>query len=101
MEICSILVINVISRQDIKTLLKYIRDSVHGNVRYSCNRCDFKATWKQSLKEHIDTVHEKVQYSCNQCDYKVTTKKYLKRHIGTVYKDFSIVAISVQHRKDV
>ena len=52
-------------------------DSDHGNVRYSCNQCDFKAKWKQSFKEHIDSVRENVQYSCNQCDCKVITKIYM------------------------
>jgi len=61
-------------------------DSVHGNVRYSCNQCDFKATWKQSLKEHIDSVQENVQCSCNQCDCKLTTKN-ISKDIDTVHKD--------------
>ena len=74
-------------------------DSDHGNVRYSCNQCDFKAKWKQSFKEHIDSVRENVQYSCNQCDCKVTTKIYLKRHIDTVHKDlqYSWSLVHVSH----
>ena len=54
---------------------------------YSCDQCDYKTTWKGSLKRHIDAIHGDVRYTCNQCDYKATQKGNLKRHIDSVHGD--------------
>ena len=54
--------------------------SVHENVKYPCNQCDFKATLKSSLKRHQTSVHENIKYPCNQCEYKATQQSSLKAH---------------------
>ena len=36
-------------------------DSVHGDVRYPCDQCDYKTTQKGTLKRHIDAVHGDVR----------------------------------------
>ena len=40
--------------------LKIHRESVHGNVRYSCGRCEYKAKLKDYLKRHIESIYENV-----------------------------------------
>ena len=62
-------------------------ESVHEEVRYSCDQCDYKAANKRTLKRHIDSVHRDVRYSCDQCDYKATQKGTLDRHIDSVHGD--------------
>ena len=42
MEMCSTLVIIVITRQHGKEILHI--QSVHGKVRYSCDQCEYKGT---------------------------------------------------------
>ena len=42
--------------------------SKHEGVRYSCNKCECKATQRGSLKIHIEAKHEEPHYSCDQCD---------------------------------
>ena len=59
----------------------------HEDVRYSCDQCDFKSKWTQSLKRHLDSVHGDVRYTCEQCDYKATQTHSLKRHIVSVHGD--------------
>ena len=34
-----------------------------------------------SLKRHKESIHEGVRYSCDKCDYKATILNNLKRHI--------------------
>ena len=53
----------------------------HLGLRYSCDKCDYKAKRKDSLKIHVQVKHEGVCYSCEQCDYKTTWKVHLKRHV--------------------
>ena len=33
-----------------------------------CNKCDYRATHKGSLKIHIQSQHEKIKYNCPDCD---------------------------------
>ena len=70
-----------------KGYLKKHISSKHEGVRYSCDQCNYKAKWKCNLKTHIDSVHGDVRYTCNQCDYKATRKVNLKRHIDSVHGD--------------
>ena len=32
-----------------------------------CDQCDYKATRKYCLHQHIVSAHERVVYSCDQC----------------------------------
>ena len=90
------------------------KDSVHGDVRYTCDQCDYKAarkgqktyrlcswrcevhlwsvwlqsnTERRSQKTYIDSVHRDVRYTCNQCDYKAKQKVNFNRHIDSVHGD--------------
>ena len=56
-------------------------NSVHGGLRYNCDKT------KYNLKRHIDSVHGDKQYSCEQCDYKTKRKDNLKTHIDSVNGD--------------
>ena len=70
-----------------KVCLKRHINCVHGNVRYACEQCNYKATQTHSLKRHIVTVHEGVWHSCGQCDYKTKWNNNLKIHIDSVRGD--------------
>ena len=67
-------------------LKKHI-DSVHGDVWYSCDQCDYKTKWKGNLKAHKDSLHGDVWHSCDQCDYKTKWKGNLKAHLDSVHGD--------------
>ena len=43
--------------------------SVHENIKYLCNQCEYKATRKGHLKTHEMSVHENIKYPCDQCEY--------------------------------
>ena len=62
-------------------------DLQYGNVRYSCDQCDHKATQKGDLKKHIDSVHGDVWYPCDQCDHKARQKGNLKTHKDSLHGD--------------
>ena len=62
-------------------------DLQYGNVRYSCDQCDYKANWKGYLKKHKDSVHGDLRYPCDQCDYEAKRKRDLKRHIDSFHGD--------------
>ena len=60
--------------------------SIHEEVKYSCNQCNYKASQQGHLKTHKMSVHEGVKYSCNLCDYKASQQGHLKRHDMSVHK---------------
>ena len=54
--------------------------------KFKC-KCDYKATTKFNLNDHIMTVHEKLkQFKCDQCDYKAARKFTLKMHIIGIHE---------------
>ena len=68
--------------------LKRHIDSVNGDMRpYTCDMCDYKAKRKGHLKTHIESVHGDVWYSCDQCNFKSKLKRNLKKHIDSVHGD--------------
>ena len=87
--------------------LKIHIESVHGNVTYSCNQCEYtvKQTWRKiwgdtlhlsmevlvspvinvnirkkrkgRLKTHIKSLHGNIEYPCDKCEYQFTHKRHL------------------------
>ena len=55
------------------------------SITYSCDHCEYKTTWKSSLKRHIDSIHRNVTNSCDQCKYETKWKGQLKRHIRSTH----------------
>ena len=51
-------------------------------MTYPCDQCDFKATIKGNLTQHVQSIHEGVTHQCDQCDYKATQKGNLTIHEG-------------------
>ena len=51
-----------------------------GRRSYPCGQCNYKATHKPHLKQHIKSIHEGERYPCDQCSYKATIKSSLRRH---------------------
>ena len=47
--------------------------------RYKCDICSKDYPRKSHLKDHKDRAHFGVKYSCPKCDYKATTKQNFKR----------------------
>ena len=60
--------------------MKKHKDSVHKEVRYPCDQCNYAATTRGSLYEHAQSYHEAANFNCNQCDYTVSTKTNLNKH---------------------
>jgi len=54
-------------------------------ARYECERCDYKATQKGSLRKHQENIHEGVRHECDKCDYKATNKDNLRAHHKSVH----------------
>ncbi|XP_023326220.1 RE1-silencing transcription factor isoform X4 [Eurytemora carolleeae] len=49
--------------------------------KFPCFECEYAATTRRLLKEHIESKHEVVVYPCVQCDYSATTAKNLRSHV--------------------
>ena len=60
--------------------------SVHGERQFPCNYCNYQATRKHVLIEHIQFKHEGKKYSCNQCDVQETTNAKLRKHLLSKHK---------------
>ena len=59
---------------------------IHGDLQYSCDKCDYKATKTFLLTHHKKSKHEGIRYGCNQCDYKATPKSSLPLHKKTKHE---------------
>ena len=55
-------------------------------MKFPCDQCDYKATWKSHLLTHIKSKHKGVKFPCDQCDYKATRKESLFKHIKSIHK---------------
>ena len=55
--------------------------SVHGKDYYECDKCDYKASRKDSLNTHTKSVHDQSKFQCEQCNYKASRKHHLQSHV--------------------
>ena len=62
--------------------------SIHEGIKFPCSLCDYKATEKGSLKKHIDHIHEGVRYPCTECDYVATRLDSIKIHKLTIHNGY-------------
>ena len=58
----------------------------HKNVIYICDICDYQATTKKYLNQHMGIKHEEVVNNCDKCDYQSTAQIHLKEHTVTSHK---------------
>ena len=56
-------------------------DSGHNGRKFLCELCEFKATLKKDLTQHIQSKHEVVSYYCDQYKYIILQRDDLYRHI--------------------
>jgi len=61
--------------------LKTHIESKHKGIRYTCEKCDYKATTAGNLKKHVMSKHDGIKFQCMHCDYKAAQKQTLKVHI--------------------
>lgn len=52
----------------------------HTRVRYYCDQCEYHTGWKKDLKKHQQCKHEGVRVSCNLCEYVAYDKGMLRKH---------------------
>ena len=52
---------------------------------YPCNQCDYLATKREHLKQHMESVHEKIRNTCKFCHIEFYDKSVLNRHIKSVH----------------
>ena len=50
------------------------------SIHVMCNLCDYQATMKGNLKQHIQSEHEDIKYSCDQYNYQFRKKISLLEH---------------------
>ena len=64
--------------------------SLLAKVQFLCDQCDFKATGKRHLTQHINSIHGGVQ--CDICDYKTTLKSNLRRHFKLIHESVKLIS---------
>ena len=88
---------------------------MHNGVKYNCEYCEYQATTKSSLRQHIQSihngvkhsgefviiklikkilfkdvqsqhsVHNAVKYNCHFCDYKASSHDNFRRHLQSIH----------------
>ena len=61
--------------------LKRHINSVHKDVRYSCDKCDKSFERQDTLQRHVKSEHQEIQYSCDKCDKSFNGPGNLQRHV--------------------
>ena len=83
------------------TLKHHLREHIeykHEGVVYGCDKCDHQARTQRHLKQHIREHHESISYNCDQCDYSSVRKYRLKRHQLNQHEQNSVdVLITCSH----
>ena len=61
---------------------------LHGGEKpHKCSICDYRTSYKSTLKKHIEAVHEGLkQHKCPLCDYSASYTSHLKQHIEAVHE---------------
>ena len=55
-------------------------------VKYPCDQCNYKATYKSNLNTHLKSKHKGIKYPCEQCDYKASFKVALLTHLKSKHE---------------
>ena len=69
-----------------KDHLKRHIEKLHGEMKFDCDQCDYKAANQRSINIHIKKVHGGKVYVCDQCEFRGRSKIDLKRHLLTHMK---------------
>ena len=69
-----------------KLLVKHIKDA-HDNVRNNCEKCDKTFSTKGNLNKHIKSIHANVRNNCDKCKKSFSSKSELKLHIQSVHEE--------------
>ena len=56
-----------------------LNDSINA---LNCQQCDYKASNKSHMRQHVQNVHKGLKYDCTNCDYKSGDKSNLNRHMN-------------------
>ena len=60
-----------------KQTLRFHNQSKHGDIKFDCDQCEYKATTKSNLSVHKLSKHVGIIIDCDQCVYKATQKSSL------------------------
>jgi DNA-directed RNA polymerase subunit RPC12/RpoP len=51
--------------------------------KFSCNLCEKKFSWSQTLKIHIQTIHQDDrEFQCDHCALTFRLKNHLRKHLN-------------------
>ena len=51
-----------------KTITEDVKQTCINNA-FSCKSCEKQFTTKGNLKTHIQSIHENIKFPCQQCDF--------------------------------
>ena len=61
-------------------------------------QCEFTATRRDTLLNHVRKVHEDKGFPCEQCEYVAGTRQHLQRHVKGVHE--GIKRIGTRKKED-
>lgn len=58
----------------------------HGDLKFTCELCEFKTTFKHCLQKHINSIHtQHIKQQCTICSYFTFHQGKLNHHIKNVH----------------
>ena len=68
-----------------KPLFELINKRIHGEGKFKCHLCDYKAHTKFSLQQHIPTHNSEKPFKCDHCDFAGYTQARLDSHMKSIH----------------
>ena len=68
-----------------KSRQTYIQ-SKHEGIKYPCDQCDYQASYKTNLRDHIAAKHSDNILKCDHCDYQTKWRQSYYSHLKTTHK---------------
>ena len=60
-------------------------------IKHSCEFCEYEATTKSNLHQHVQSIHNGVKHSCEFCEYKASSKGNLHKHIKSIHNGVLLI----------
>jgi hypothetical protein len=61
-------------------------ETIHKEVHYSCEICDYMSTKKGGLLQRVRTVHQGIKDACDLCEHKTSSNGILTLHVISIHE---------------
>ena len=61
--------------------------SVLKEIKYECDKCNYKATLKGNLKKYIENIHLRIRHECIKCEKTFSSSAQMSIQMKSVHEN--------------